>query len=150
MSTEPVRHERRGAQRFDFHLPVNIRLEGGAEEGSGFTQDLSVRGAFLYTDFILPEAAAVELTLMMPSQITLAENMRVRCRGRVVRVLKPAVGAKCGIAVHLEGYEFLTEGADTGEATGSFDRISALHQHTHEKGASPDDPPVAGPRNGLS
>lgn len=148
MSTEPVRHERRGAQRFDFHLPVTIHLEGGAEEGAGFTQDLSARGAFLYTDFALPEGSAVELTLMMPSEITLAENMRVRCRGKVVRVVKATVGARSGMAIHLEGYEFLPDHNPATEASGSFERISALHQHAQEK-PGPAEVLPAGPRGTL-
>jgi hypothetical protein len=105
---EPVRVERRASQRFDFHLPVTIRPEGSDLEGSGFTQDISAGGAFLYTEFQVEAGSRVEITLVMPSEITLAENMRVRCRGRVVRLM-PADGGKTGVAVQLEGYEFLPE-----------------------------------------
>jgi hypothetical protein len=133
MSTEPVQVERRGAQRFDFHLPVTVRLAGSAEEGHGFTQDLSARGALFYTDFVLSEGDAIELTLVMPSEITLAENMRVRCRGKVVRVAKPVVGSRSGVAVHLEGYEFLPEADAVNESASSFGRISALHEHKSEE-----------------
>lgn len=137
MSSDQVQLERRAAQRFDFHLPVSVRLAGSDREGCGFTQDLSARGALLYTDFPLSEGDAVELTLVMPSEITLAENMRVRCRGRVTRVLQPVAGSKFGVAVHLEGYEFLPETETTTEASGSFDRISALHGHNHEEKTPP-------------
>src|ERR1700690_841470 len=109
MSTDQVRFERRATQRFDFHLPVTIRLADSDSEGYGFTQDLSVRGALLYTDFAVSEGDAVELTLVMPSEITLAENMRVRCRGKVMRVCTALTGTKFGVAVHLEGYEYLPE-----------------------------------------
>jgi PilZ domain-containing protein len=112
MSTNQVQLERRSTQRFDFHLPVSVRLAGNADhEGSGFTQNLSARGALLYSDFPLTMSDAVELTLVMPSEITLAENMRVRCRGKVVRVCPPPTGSKSAIAVLLEGYEFLPEAA---------------------------------------
>jgi hypothetical protein len=136
MSTDQVHLERRGAQRFDFHLPVTVRLAGTAQEGHGFTQDLSARGALFYTDFVLSEGDAIELTLVMPSEITLAENMRVRCRGKVVRVAKPVVGSRSGVAVHLEGYEFLPEADTVNESASSFGRISALHEHKSEE---PDD-----------
>ena len=132
MSTDQVRLERRAAQRFDFHLPVSVRRAGTDIEGHGFTQNLSGRGALFYTEFPLSEGNAVELTLVMPSEITLAENMRLRCRGRVTRVLRPDAG-KFGVAVHLEGYEFLPEAETTTEALGSFGRIFALHQHSHEE-----------------
>ena len=51
MSTDQVHFERRASQRFDFQLPVGVRLAGTDREGCGFTQDLSGRGAFFYTDF---------------------------------------------------------------------------------------------------
>src|ERR1019366_9669958 len=118
MTTPPVGVERRIGQRFAFNLPVSLREVSTAAEGLGFTQDLSSRGAFLFTDMALSEGAEIELTLKMPSEITLGENMRVRCRGRVLRVVrpvdsnwKPAASAetksaetKIGVAVCLNGY----------------------------------------------
>jgi len=109
MSSEPLRQERRAAQRFDFHLPVHIRALDRDQEGSGFTQDLSARGAFFFTDLPLTPGENVELTLVMPSEITLAENMRVRCRGQVLRTIPASYGAKAAAAVRIAGYEFLSE-----------------------------------------
>jgi hypothetical protein len=145
MSTEPVHLERRGTQRFGFHLPVSVRLAGTDHEGHGFTQDLSARGALLYTDFVLSVGDAIDLTLVMPSEITLAESMHVRCRGKVVRVAKPVVGTRTGVAVHLEGYEFLPDADTTNESARNFGRISALHEHKSEEpqGAEPPAPPPA-------
>ena len=131
MSTDQVQLERRGAQRFDFHLPVGIRLAGNTEEGCGFTQDLSARGALLYTDFAVAVGDSIELTLVMPSEITLAENMRVRCRGKVVRRTNPGVGSKPAVAVHLEGYEFLPE-AEASAALDNYRRVSGLHPSENE------------------
>jgi len=129
MSTDQVQLERRAGQRFDFHLPISVRLSGSEREGCGFTQNLSARGALFHTDLPLSEADAIELTLVMPAEITLAENMRVRCRGKVLRVLSSAVGTRSVAAVHLEGYEFLPE-AEGGSS--AFARISALHERPHE------------------
>jgi hypothetical protein len=89
MTTPPVGVERRIGQRFAFNLPVSLRDIATASEGLGFTQDLSSRGAFLFTDMALSEGAEIELTLEMPSEITLGDNMRVRCRGSVLRIVKP-------------------------------------------------------------
>ena len=91
MSTDPDRLEhslercleRRGAQRFEMHLPLAVHFD--ERTVPGFTQDLSGRGMFFYADAALPEGAVVELTFTMPSEITLGENMPVRCRGRVLR-----------------------------------------------------------------
>jgi len=126
-----VQLERRAAQRFDFHLPVAVRIVGEEREGFGFTQNLSARGAFFYTDFPLAEGNSIELTLVMPSEITLAENMRVRCRGRVMRVA-PAAN-KSVVAAYLEGYEFLPQTDGSTEASAAYARISALHEHAHEE-----------------
>ncbi len=90
MTTPPVSVERRIGQRFAFNLPVSLRDVLTAAEGLGFTQDLSSRGAFLFTDMAVSEGAEIELTLRMPSEITLGENMRVRCRGQVLRIIRPA------------------------------------------------------------
>src|SRR5216684_9121538 len=110
--------ERRVGQRFAFNLPVTLREVSTAAEGLGFTQDLSSRGAFLFTVMALSEDAEIELTLKMPSEITLGQNMRVRCRGHVLRIVKPADLAKSsetltkssetkiGVAVCLKGYEY--------------------------------------------
>ena len=76
----------------------------------------------------------------MPSEITLGESMPVRCRGHILRVVKPVASmqdsssparaeTKIGVAVRLEGYEYLPEAT---EAASTFPRVSALHQHGHE------------------
>src|SRR5215831_18185484 len=130
MTTPPVRVERRVGQRFPYHLSVSLRQPAGAVEGVGFTQDLSSRGVFFFTDAPLTEGAEIELTLRMPSEITLGESMPVRCRGRILRVVRPATSApnlaetKIGVAVRLECYEYLP---DSSSATAV--RVSSLHAH---------------------
>jgi hypothetical protein len=90
MTNLPVNVERRVGQRFPFNLPVSLHDVSTAAKGLGFTQDLSSRGAFLFTVMTLSEGAEIELTLKMPSEITLGESMRVRCRGRVLRIVNAA------------------------------------------------------------
>lgn len=133
----PVRVERRVGQRFPYVLPVSFRLTSSAAEGVGFTQDLSSKGVFLFTDSPLSEGSEIEITLRMPSEITLGESMPVRCQGRVLRVAGPAAYAcepksgtraetKIGAAIRLETYEYLHE---AGEYSRDFNRVSALHSH---------------------
>jgi hypothetical protein len=128
MTTSPVRHERRAAQRFDYQLPISVRIQGAAIEHPGLTQDLSARGAFFYTETAISEGTAVELTFSMPAEITLTDNMRVRCRGKVLRVTNQDGVSKIGVAVQLEGYEYLAEAKDPLSAEGTFGRISSLHE----------------------
>jgi hypothetical protein len=139
MTSPPVRVERRVGQRFPYSLPVSFRQIPDSIEGVGFTQDLSSRGVFLYTDSPLTEGAEIELTLRMPSEITLGPSMNVRCRGhilRITRTTKPQESlsavraeAKIGVAIRLEGYEYLPESA----SRASQARVSALHLHREEE-----------------
>ncbi len=166
MTTPPVGVERRIGQRFGFNLPVSLRDIASGTEGLGFTQDLSSRGVFFFTDMAISPGAEIELTLRMPSEITLGENMRVRCRGRVLRVVKPAdIGwqreapaeltnglariesaeTKIGVAVCLSGYEYLSE---TEDDSADYRRISALHGACEAERPAPT--VSASPRNATS
>lgn len=154
MTTPPVRVERRVGQRFSFNLPVTLRDVAAGTEGVGFTQDVSSRGVFFFTDMPVSPSSDIELTVKMPSEITLGESMRVRCKARVLRVVGPAargltspapiVGesrvqnnegsttitnvlsheTKIGVAVCLSEYEYLPASEDEAR---DFRRISALH-----------------------
>jgi hypothetical protein len=110
MSSDPIRLERRARQRFEVNLPVTMQLDGSTL--AGFTQDVSARGIFLYSEKPISEGARLELTLTLPSEVTLTESMRVRCCGRVLRC-SPSAGQRHGIAVYLESYEYLPEGDST-------------------------------------
>jgi hypothetical protein len=102
-------------------------------EGVGFTQDLSSRGVFFFTDAPLVEGSEIELTLRMPSEITLGESMPVRCRGRILRVVRStaynlapdSANTKIGVAVRLECYEYLPD------PSADLARVASLHSH-HE------------------
>ena len=105
MSTDPVHIERRCGQRFQLHLPLIIHFDEKAVPG--FTQDVSSRGLFLYTEAQLTEGSVVELTFTMPSEITLGESMRVRGRGRVLRSDLSQAGPRTGVAIQLDSYQYL-------------------------------------------
>ena len=137
MSSPPVQVERRVGQRFAYLLPLSLRQPATALEGMGFSQDLSSRGVFFFTDAALTEGSEIEITLRMPSEITLGESMPVRCRGRILRVVKPAATsvsesshgeAKIGVAVRLDGYEYLSESESS-----HFPRVSSLHPQREEE-----------------
>lgn len=143
MTTPPVRVERRVGQRFPYLLPVSLGDSSSRLQASGCTQDLSSRGVFLFTDAALAVGGEIELTLRMPSEITLGESMRVCCRGRVLRVVEPpansgqnsmgrdASGPRLGIAVRFDSYEYLSEPAESGARA---PRMAALHPHEEETG----------------
>ena len=113
------RLERRGAQRFEVHLPLAVHFEGRTVPG--FIEDLSGRGIFFYAETTLPQGAVVELSFTMPSEITLGENMPVRCRGRVMRASAPQAGRPSGIAAQFDSYEYLA----ANQPSAQFVRVSA-------------------------
>jgi hypothetical protein len=128
--------ERRGAQRFEMHLPLAVHFEGRTVPG--FTQALSGRGVFFYAETTLPEGAIVELTFTMPSEITLAESMPVRCRGRVLRASvsetgHSQAGQRSGIAVQFDSYEYLP----SNESSAQFVRVSAPNAARATSGPAP-------------
>lgn len=126
MTTEPFRVERRLGQRFEFHVPLAVKACGSQQGECGVTQDLSSRGCFFYLDSPIATSEFIELTFLMPSEITLGESIPVRCHARVLRVVPPSVGTKLGIAVLFEGYEYLT-GPKVVADPPDFYRMSALH-----------------------
>lgn len=103
---EQNRIERRSSQRFSYQIPVLLRVPSDGRSGTGCTQDLSSRGALVWTALQLQEGTPVEMVLVMPAEITLAEDMNVCCRGHVTRS-ECAEGAKPSVAVHIERYDFL-------------------------------------------
>ena len=137
MTTPPLRVERRVGQRFPYLLGTSFRQTSDGIEGVGFTQDLSSRGVFFLTDAPLTEGSEIELTLRMPSEITLGQSMPVRCKGHILRIVRPngtssipannAAQAKIGVAVRLECYEYLAECAD------SHVRVASLHPRQEEE-----------------
>ena len=124
MSADPNRPEhcleRRGAQRFELYLPLTVHFEGRTVPG--YAQNLTGRGIFFYAETALPEGAVVELTFTMPAEITLGENMPVRCRGRVLRAAGHSqAGQRTGIAAQLDSYQYLP----CDEPISQFVRVSA-------------------------
>ena len=137
MTTSPVQVERRAAQRFGISVPICVRLVEGQKEQHGFTQDLSARGLYFYCDFSVELGAEVEITLLMPAEITLTDNLRVRCRGRVLRVDKPAAtataaintGIKIGVAVQFEHYEHLPDNQAASTQSAQYQRVACLRRN---------------------
>jgi hypothetical protein len=107
---ESAQAERRGEQRFPLRLPVVVKsMHDGVQEESSLTRDVSARGAFFYLDGKLAEGTPVELILTLPAEITLTESIRVRCKGKVVRVVGTINGGKTGVAAVIDQYDFATE-----------------------------------------
>ena len=104
-----AQHDKRGTRRFALQLPVSVRFQDtpAVEPVSAQTKDVSARGVFFYMDTPVAEGSKLDFTLTLPPEITLTESIRVRCKGRVVRVDQQGGPGKVGIAAMIEQYEFL-------------------------------------------
>jgi hypothetical protein len=102
--------EKRATRRFALRLPVSVSAanDTGAPL-SAQTRDVSARGICFYMDAPLATGSDIEFTLTLPPEITLTESIRVRCKGKVVRVDSGLVDAKVPVAAVIDEYEFLSE-----------------------------------------
>jgi len=106
-TAEQLRIERRSGHRFEqFQVPVILRAPDG-HSGNGFTLNLSSRGALVRTDLPMTAGQPVEITLIMPYEISMVEHASVRCRARVLRLHTEADHGQPAVALRIEHYEFL-------------------------------------------
>ena len=102
--------EKRSTRRFALRLPLAVNYaDNGSEEKSAETRDVSARGICFYLDSAIAEGSTIEFTLTLPPEITLTESIRVRCKGRVVRVNEADNEGKVAVAAVIDEYEFLAE-----------------------------------------
>jgi hypothetical protein len=100
--------ERRHAPRFELQLPVIVRWRDGSEmrEARTTSEDVSSNGIYFRIANAIKDGTTVEVEMTLPSKITLAGPVRVRCLGHVQRCeLKE--GAPAGVAAGIKKYEFL-------------------------------------------
>jgi len=102
--------EKRATRRFALRLPVSVNYSGNNGAAlSAQTRDVSARGICFYMDSPLTSGSDIEFTLTLPPEITLTESIRVRCKGKVVRVENNLADAKVPVAAVIDEYEFLSE-----------------------------------------
>jgi len=102
--------EKRATRRFALRLPVSVNYAGDSSAAlAAQTRDVSARGICFYLDAPLNTGSAIEFTMTLPPEITLTESIRVRCKGKVVRVDNGQPDAKVPVAAVIDEYEFLSE-----------------------------------------
>ena len=104
-----VQQEKRAARRFALQIPVAVSRNGsGKHNEDAQVRDVSARGICLYLDSPIQPGSPIAFTLTLPPEITLTENIRVQCKGRVVRTEPGAQEGKISAAAVIEEYFFLT------------------------------------------
>jgi len=106
---ESQEKDKRSTRRFPLRLPVSVRYGEGEPEHEAQTRDVSARGICFFVESGIQAGSPIDFTLTLPPEITLTESIRVRCKGRVVRVEGGVPPAKMAVAAVIDEYEFLTE-----------------------------------------
>jgi hypothetical protein len=101
--------DKRTTRRFALRLPVTVRYGENEQEHAAQTRDVSARGICFFVDSAIQAGSAIDFTLTLPPEITLTESIRVRCKGRVVRVEGGSAADKMSVAAVIDEYEFLAE-----------------------------------------
>jgi len=110
MVVEVQQAEKRATRRFALRLPVSVNF--ATNTGSPLaaqTRDVSARGICFYLEAPLSVGSEIDFTLTLPPEITLTESIRVRCKGKVVRVDGALADSKVPVAAVIDEYEFLAE-----------------------------------------
>jgi hypothetical protein len=107
--TQDQDNDKRATRRFALRLPVSVRYGENEAEHAAQTRDVSARGICFYVDSAIQAGSAIDFTLTLPPEITLTESIRVRCKGRVVRVEGGGPASKLAVAAVIDEYEFLAD-----------------------------------------
>ena len=110
MVVEVQQAEKRATRRFALRLPVAVNFATNTSAPlAAQTRDVSARGICFYLESPLAVGSEIDFTLTLPPEITLTESIRVRCKGKVVRVDSNLADSKVPVAAVIDEYEFLSE-----------------------------------------
>jgi hypothetical protein len=118
--------ERRSTRRFPMKLPMRVRWATKSGNGQADTEskDISSRGVYFFLPTEIESGSWVELVLVLPHEITLAEPVRVRCQARVRRTEIKEMD-RVGVAAEIELHQFLHQDKNTGSRASNSKRQAA-------------------------
>ena len=101
--------DRRKYRRYDLSIEVKVqpRKRAAAAAVETYTRDISARGVYFDFSERMEIGSELEFELNLPPELCAGKNVRIRCRGRIVRLDKPKADAGIGIAATIESYEFV-------------------------------------------
>lgn len=104
----------RTSKRFPVHLPLKVL--GGQNIPTGSTANISAAGVYLWVDSELEVGSSIEFEMTIPrDSIAAGNDVRLLCKGRVVRCDASPEAGRTGVACVIEGYEFLRTAEGGGE-----------------------------------
>ena len=91
------------AARFPVKLAIALKSDSGVQ--SAESQNISANGVLFEVDADMPVGSPVDFTISLPADVVGAmEDVRVDCRGRVVRSFED--GGRRGVGVVIDEYRF--------------------------------------------
>jgi PilZ domain len=103
--------ERREARRFTMNLPLSILpWEHKGDELPVNMRDVSYRGLYFFAGEQFEAGREIAFVITLPKDLLKSGDVKIRCRGKVVRV-DPGENGKLGIAAKIDRYEFIPSGA---------------------------------------
>ena len=100
--------ERRRSPR----IPAKVSLKHKPNEGtapfmfSGESVNISDNGLYFVTDSVMQPGSAIDISFVMPAEVTGTSPMKVRCTARIIRVDREGQPeGRAAIAAHIERFE---------------------------------------------
>lgn len=94
----------RTSRRFPMHLPLKVL---GSKIPTGSTENISAAGVYLVVDGPIEVGAAVDFEITIPGESIGGADVRLQCKGRVVRCDPEHEPGRTGVACVIEQYEFV-------------------------------------------
>jgi hypothetical protein len=100
--------ETRTGKRFELKLPISIEASDSANKLDGITDNLSAAGVYLRANSQLKVGSKVSFEILLPREMTGGTaDVKLQCRGTVVRTESGESEGKTGVACVIDGYEFV-------------------------------------------
>jgi PilZ domain len=100
--------ETRTGKRFDLKLPISIEASESTNKLNGITDNLSAAGVYLHANTELQVGSKISFEILLPREVTGGTaDVKLQCRGTVVRTEPGESAGKTGVACVIDGYEFI-------------------------------------------
>lgn len=107
--------DRRTARRYDLSLPIIVRtpIDKDVASRTGKTREISDRGVYFTIDNNFSAGAELELTMILPAEVTGSTEVFIRATGKVIRVDKRSGNCdqEVNVAAVFEMYEIVRNDA---------------------------------------
>ena len=100
--------ERRKYRRYDLSIEVQVKpRKRAASPVRTVTRDISARGVYFDFSERMEPGSELEFELNLPPELAAGKLVRIRCRGKIVRVETPQTEGTTRVAATIENYEFI-------------------------------------------